>query len=63
MPGKVIRLLVKVGDPVAAGQGVAIVEAMKMQNELKSPKEGRVAAIGVGENDTVNAGVVIVTIE
>ncbi len=63
MPGKVVRLLVAVGDAVAAGQGVAIVEAMKMQNELKSPREGRVTAVPVAENDTVNAGAVLVVIE
>ena len=41
MPGKVIRLLVSAGDEVEAGQGLVVVEAMKMQNEIRSPKEGR----------------------
>ncbi len=63
MPGKVIRVLVAVGDAVESGQGVVIVEAMKMQNELKSPRDGRVSAVSVKENDTVNAGAVLVTIE
>ncbi len=63
MPGKVVRLLVALGDQVIAGQGVAIVEAMKMQNELKSPREGRVTSVAVAENDTVNAGAVLVVIE
>ncbi len=63
MPGKVVRVLVKVGDDVEAGQGIAVVEAMKMQNELKTPHAGRVASIHVKENDAVNAGTVIAVIE
>lgn len=55
MPGKLVKVLVTVGDEVAEGQGVAIVEAMKMENELKSPKAGRVTAINAGEGDTVEA--------
>ena len=42
MPGKVIHLLVNVGDEVEAGQGLVVVEAMKMQNEIRSPKKGKV---------------------
>ncbi len=63
MPGKVVRVLVSVSEAVTAGQGVAIVEAMKMQNELKSPRAGTVKAVAVTEGATVNAGAVIVTIE
>lgn len=63
MPGKVVRLLVSAGDEVKAGQGVLVVEAMKMQNEMKSPRDGRVAAISVKENDSVTAGAVLATIE
>ena len=44
MPGKVVKVLVAVGDEVKAGQGVIVVEAMKMENELKSPKDGKVQA-------------------
>ena len=62
MPGKIVRILVKVGDEVTAGQGIVVVEAMKMQNELKAPRDGRVTAIEVRENDSVNAGAVIATI-
>ncbi len=47
MPGRVINVLVKVGDEVAAQQGIVIVEAMKMENELKSPKAGKVIEIKV----------------
>jgi biotin carboxyl carrier protein len=56
MPGRVIRILVKSGDTVEAGQGVAVVEAMKMQNEVRSPKSGVVERLLVSENQTVSAG-------
>lgn len=59
MPGKVVRLLVGEGDEVEAGAGVAVVEAMKMQNEIKSPKEGTVQKILVSEGAAVNAGDVL----
>ena len=63
MPGKIVRMLVAVGDVVAAGQGVIVVEAMKMQNEMKAPRAGRVAAIQVKENDSVVAGATLAVIE
>jgi acetyl/propionyl-CoA carboxylase alpha subunit len=59
MPGKIIRVLVKAGDAVEAGQGLLIVEAMKMQNEIRSPKSGKVERLLVGEGQTVNAGEVL----
>jgi biotin carboxyl carrier protein len=62
MPGKVVRLLVSTGDEVTAGQGIVVVEAMKMQNELKAPRSGRVSSINVREHDSVNAGAVLATI-
>jgi len=55
----VIRLLVKVGDEVQAGQGLVVVEAMKMQNEIRSPKTGKVERIQVKEAQAVNAGEVL----
>jgi biotin carboxyl carrier protein len=63
MPGKVVRVLVSAGDEVAANQGVLIVEAMKMQNEVLSPKAGKVADIRVTEGQTVNAGETLAVIE
>jgi biotin carboxyl carrier protein len=63
MPGKVVRILVAVGDEVEAGQGIVVVEAMKMQNEMKAPRAGRVAAIQVKENDSVVAGAVLAVID
>ena len=59
MPGKVVRVLVAAGDEVAAGQGVVVLEAMKMQNEMKSPRAGRVASVAVKEHEAVNAGSVL----
>ncbi len=56
MPGKVIRILVEPGDEVEAGQGLLVVEAMKMQNEIKSPKRGKVERLLAKEGQTVNAG-------
>jgi biotin carboxyl carrier protein len=63
MPGKVVRLLVHDGDEVEQGAGVAVVEAMKMQNEIKSPKKGTVQKILVTEGAAVNAGDVLAIIE
>jgi biotin carboxyl carrier protein len=63
MPGKVIRVLVAPGDSVAAGQGLIVVEAMKMQNEMKSPKAGRVVEVKTSAGATVAAGEVLVVIE
>jgi biotin carboxyl carrier protein len=63
MPGKVVRILVAVGDEVTAGQGIVVVEAMKMQNEMKAPRDGKVTAIDVKENDSVTAGTVLAAIE
>ncbi len=63
MPGKVVRILLKENEEVKSGEGVIIVEAMKMQNEMKSPKDGIIKEIKFNEGDTVNAGDVLVIIE
>jgi biotin carboxyl carrier protein len=63
MPGKVVRVLVEQGEEIEAGQGIVVVEAMKMQNELKSPKAGRVADLRAVEGSNVNAGDVLAVIE
>jgi biotin carboxyl carrier protein len=63
MPGRVVRVLVEAGAAVAAQQGILVVEAMKMQNELKSPKEGRIAELRVAPGDTVAAGDILAIIE
>jgi biotin carboxyl carrier protein len=63
MPGKVVRVLVQQGDAVEAGQGLVVVEAMKMQNEMKSPKAGRVIEVKTRADATVAAGEVLMVIE
>jgi len=63
MPGKVVRLLVKQGDTVEAGQGLMVVEAMKMQNEIRSPKSGRIEKLCAAEGQAVNAGEVLLWVE
>jgi biotin carboxyl carrier protein len=63
MPGKVVRVLVESGAQVEAGDGVVVVEAMKMQNEMKSPKAGKVSSLKVVPGATVNAGDVLAIIE
>jgi biotin carboxyl carrier protein len=63
MPGKVVRVLVEVDSEVAAGDGILVVEAMKMQNEMKSPKAGRVVALHIQPGATVNGGDVLAVIE
>ena len=63
MPGKVVRVLVEAGAQVAAGDGLVVVEAMKMQNELKSPKGGTVVEVRAEAGATVNAGDVLVVVE
>jgi len=63
MPGKVVRVLVAQGAQVEAGAGVVVVEAMKMQNELKAPKAGVVLSLNVAVGATVNGGDVLAVIE
>lgn len=63
MPGKVVRVLVEVGAKVEAGDGIIVVEAMKMQNEMKSPKAGTVVALNIQTGATVNGGDVLAVIE
>ncbi len=63
MPGKVIRILVQAGDSVEAGQGLAVIEAMKMQNEIRSPKSGKVERVLVKEGQNVSAGEALAWVE
>jgi len=63
MPGKITALLVKEGQDVRSGQGVVVVEAMKMENELPAPKDGRVSRIRVQPGETVEAGAALFTVE
>ena len=63
MPGKIVRILLTQGAEVEAGAGVLVVEAMKMQNEVKSPKKGTIQKILVAEGAAVNAGDVLAIVE
>jgi biotin carboxyl carrier protein len=63
MPGKVVKVLVRAGDEVKARQGLVVVEAMKMENELRSPKDGRVSDVLVAEGASVEAGRLLVVVE
>ena len=63
MPGKVIKVLKKEGDEVKEGEGLIVIEAMKMENELRAPKAGKVLGIRVKEGDAVEAGARLAQIE
>jgi biotin carboxyl carrier protein len=63
MPGRIVNVLVKAGDDVKEGQGLVIVEAMKMENEVKSPKAGKVAEVKVVAGQTVEKGALMIVIE
>ena len=63
MPGRVVKLLVKPGDVVQPRQGLVVVEAMKMENELRSERPGTVSKVCVAEGASVEAGVVLVIVE
>ena len=63
MPGRIVRLLVKPGDEVVARQGLVVVEAMKMENELTAARAGRVKDVGVTEGQSVQAGQLLVIVE
>ncbi len=63
MPGKIVRVIAAEGDEVEAGQPLVVVEAMKMQNEIKATKKGKVTKIAVKEASAVNAGDLLVIVE
>ena len=63
MPGRVLRVQVSPGDDVPAGQGLVVVEAMKMENELKAPRAGRVLEVAVREGQAVETGALLVVLE
>ncbi|HEY8495155.1 MAG TPA: biotin/lipoyl-containing protein [Myxococcota bacterium] len=63
MPGKVVKIVAGVGTPVREGQGVVILEAMKMENEITSPIDGVVTELGVAEGQTVEGGALLFVVE
>ncbi len=62
MQGTILDILVKVGDEVKSGDNLVILEAMKLENEIKAPKDGKVLAINVSKGDNVNSGAVLITL-
>jgi biotin carboxyl carrier protein len=62
IPGRIVAVMVKPGDDVDAGQQILVVEAMKMQNELRAPREGSVDRVGVAVGDTIEVGDLLVVI-
>jgi biotin carboxyl carrier protein len=62
MPGRIVRVLVQAGDAVAEGQGLVVMEAMKMENELRAPRSGRVHELHAREQQAVEAGALLVVV-
>ncbi|MGI8785110.1 MAG: acetyl-CoA carboxylase biotin carboxyl carrier protein subunit [Acidobacteriota bacterium] len=63
MPGRIVHVLVGVGDRVEAHQGLVVIEAMQMQNEIRAPRAGRIARVEIGESGAVSAGQLLFLIE
>jgi biotin carboxyl carrier protein len=63
MPGKVVRVQVEAGTQIEKGAGVVVVEAMKMQNEMKAPRDGVVVSVNVKPGETVTTGDVLAVLE
>jgi biotin carboxyl carrier protein len=63
MPGRLVRLLVEPGQQVEAGAGLVVIEAMKMENELRSPRAGRIAELAVREGQAVETAALLVVVE
>lgn len=63
MPGKIVRVLVAVEQEVAAGQGLVVIEAMKMENELRAPRAGRVRDVKAAEGQAVETGALLVVLD
>jgi len=63
MPGRIVRVLAAAGQEVTANQGIVVMEAMKMQNEIKSPSNGKIRTLDVSEGETIRSGHLIAVIE
>jgi biotin carboxyl carrier protein len=63
MPGRVVEVTVKVGEHVERGQGIVVIEAMKMENEVKSPRAGTIVQVGVAVGQTVEKGDILAIVE
>ena len=63
MPGKIVRVAVAAGQEVRAGEGLVVMEAMKMENEIRAPRAGRVPEVPVQEGQAVESGALLVLVE
>jgi biotin carboxyl carrier protein len=63
MPGRIVKVLVSAGQDAALGQGLVVMEAMKMENELRSPRAGRVREVRVSEGQAVETGAMLVVLD
>lgn len=63
MPGKIVRVLAAAGQTVSAGQGLVVMEAMKMENEIRAPRAGRIRSVDVRETQAVETGALLVVLE
>ena len=63
MPGRIVKVLVKEGETVNEGQAVLVLEAMKMQNEIKSPQSGTITLLSLKSGDSVEAGTLLYSVE
>ena len=63
MPGNIVNVMVKAGDSVAKGQVLLILEAMKMENEIMSPRDGVVAGVHVNKGESVDSGKLLVSLQ
>jgi Acetyl/propionyl-CoA carboxylase, alpha subunit len=63
IPGRIVSVSVVPGDPVEAGQQLLVVEAMKMQNELRAPRDGIVSSVAVGAGGTIEVGDLLLVLE
>jgi acetyl/propionyl-CoA carboxylase alpha subunit len=63
MPGKVVRVLAAQGTEVRAGQGIVVMEAMKMENEIRAPRDGRIKEVAVREQQAVESGALLAVLE
>jgi biotin carboxyl carrier protein len=62
MPGRIVQVLVRPGEPVTAGQSLVVIEAMKMENELRAPRSGQISAVVVSQGAAVEAGALLAVI-